>query len=82
MSFEPKSFFVGVIDFFSILLPGALFLYVLTVDFEANSSDKKIGALLRGTEAVGSAPKGTEPYIPPYPPFASAKIGLGPGNCV
>jgi len=29
MSFEPEKFFIGVIDFFSILLPGALLTFVL-----------------------------------------------------
>jgi 8-oxo-dGTP pyrophosphatase MutT (NUDIX family) len=30
MSFEPQKFFIGLIDFFSVLLPGALLVYVLT----------------------------------------------------
>lgn len=29
MNFEPKSFFIGLMDFFSILLPGALLTYLL-----------------------------------------------------
>src|SRR6266568_4517500 len=29
MSFEPQKFFVGLMDFFSILLPGALLTYLL-----------------------------------------------------
>jgi hypothetical protein len=29
MNFEPQKFFVGLMDFFSILLPGALLTYVL-----------------------------------------------------
>lgn len=29
MNFEPSKFFIGLIDFFSILLPGALFTYVI-----------------------------------------------------
>ena len=32
MNFEPKNFFIGVIDFFSVLLPGAVLTYVLAVD--------------------------------------------------
>jgi ADP-ribose pyrophosphatase YjhB (NUDIX family) len=32
MNFEPQKFFIGVIDFFSILLPGALFTYLLKDD--------------------------------------------------
>jgi len=29
MSFEPQKFFVGLIDFFSVLLPGALLTYLI-----------------------------------------------------
>jgi hypothetical protein len=29
MSFEPQKFFVGLIDFFSILLPGALLTFLV-----------------------------------------------------
>jgi 8-oxo-dGTP pyrophosphatase MutT (NUDIX family) len=29
MNFDPKNFFIGLIDFFSILLPGALFTYLV-----------------------------------------------------
>lgn len=32
MSFEPQKFFIGLIDFFSILLPGALLTYLLKED--------------------------------------------------
>ncbi len=32
MSFEPQKFFIGLIDFFSILLPGALLTYMLKDD--------------------------------------------------
>ena len=32
MNFEPKSFFIGLMDFFSILLPGALLTYRLMGD--------------------------------------------------
>jgi hypothetical protein len=30
MNFDPKKFFIGLMDFFSILLPGALLTYLLT----------------------------------------------------
>lgn len=29
MNFEPQKFFIGLMDFFSILLPGALLIYLL-----------------------------------------------------
>ena len=29
MNFEPQKFYVGLIDFFSILLPGAVFTYLV-----------------------------------------------------
>ena len=29
MNFEPQKFFIGLMDFFSILLPGALLTYLL-----------------------------------------------------
>ena len=32
MNFEPQNFFVGLMDFFSILLPGALLTYLLMGD--------------------------------------------------
>ena len=32
MSFDPERFFIGLMDFFSILLPGALLTYLLTGD--------------------------------------------------
>lgn len=32
MNFEPQKFFIGIMDFFSILLPGALLAYVLMQD--------------------------------------------------
>jgi hypothetical protein len=32
MSCEPEKFFIGLIDFFSILLPGALLTYLLNDD--------------------------------------------------
>jgi len=34
MNFEPQKFFIGQIDFFSILLPGALLTYLLKDDME------------------------------------------------
>lgn len=33
MNFEPQKFFIGLMDFFSILLPGALVAYLLMYDF-------------------------------------------------
>jgi 8-oxo-dGTP pyrophosphatase MutT (NUDIX family) len=33
MNFEPQKFFIGLMEFFSILLPGALLTYLLMVDF-------------------------------------------------
>ncbi|MFI0429207.1 hypothetical protein [Mariniflexile sp. HMF6888] len=33
MKFEPQSFFIGLIDFFSILLPDGLFVYVTKCQF-------------------------------------------------
>jgi hypothetical protein len=29
MNFEPQKFYIGVIDFFSIILPGALLTYMI-----------------------------------------------------
>ena len=34
LSFEPQKFFIGVIDFFAILLPGALLTYLLRIRLE------------------------------------------------
>jgi 8-oxo-dGTP pyrophosphatase MutT (NUDIX family) len=34
LSFEPQKFFIGIIDFFAILLPGALLAYVLRMRLE------------------------------------------------
>ncbi len=32
MSFDPQKFFIGLMDFFSILLPGALLTFILMGD--------------------------------------------------
>jgi hypothetical protein len=32
MNFDPQKFFIGLMDFFSILLPGALLTYLLMGD--------------------------------------------------
>jgi 8-oxo-dGTP pyrophosphatase MutT (NUDIX family) len=37
MGFEPQKFFIGVLDFFSILLPGALLTFVLRIQIEGLS---------------------------------------------
>jgi 8-oxo-dGTP pyrophosphatase MutT (NUDIX family) len=50
MSFEPEKFFIGVIDFFSILMPGALVTY-LGKDWIASSVLGRPGFPLQGTEA-------------------------------
>jgi ADP-ribose pyrophosphatase YjhB (NUDIX family) len=34
MNFEPEKFFIGLLDFFSVLLPGALFTYLLLGDLK------------------------------------------------
>lgn len=50
MSFEPEKFFIGVIDFFSILMPGALLTY-LGKDWIASTVLGRPGLPLQGTEA-------------------------------
>ncbi len=52
MAAEPQKFFIGVIDFFSILLPGALLTYLLKDD---------VGARLFGQGY--QAPAGTEGWV-------------------
>jgi hypothetical protein len=50
MGFEPQKFFIGLIDFFSILLPGALLAFVLKVI----STDKLwAGRVVRGGVGQG-----------------------------
>lgn len=49
MNFEPQKFFVGLVDFFSILLPGALLTYVIRHYAEASSFENYI-ALTNGAE--------------------------------
>lgn len=39
MNFEPQKFFIGVMDFFSILLPGALLTYLLLGDRYSKLAD-------------------------------------------
>ena len=43
MNFDPQKFFIGLIDFFSILLPGALLTYVLK---DANILQRYIGPII------------------------------------
>src|SRR5437588_11393920 len=50
MSFEPQKFFIGVIDFFSILMPGAMLTY-LGKDWVARKFDLTDGFPLDSTEA-------------------------------
>ena len=44
MDFEPQKFFIGLTDFFAILLPGALLVYFLTQPW--------LGQLLLGNRYV------------------------------
>jgi len=50
MDFDPKKFFIGVIDFFSVLLPGALFTYELMDDIGPQFLGERY-KLLEGTAA-------------------------------
>jgi 8-oxo-dGTP pyrophosphatase MutT (NUDIX family) len=50
MNLEPQKFFVGVIDFFSILLPGALLTYLLKDDIGPRFLGAEDFARLAGTE--------------------------------
>jgi len=49
MNFEPQKFFIGLMDFFSILLPGALLTYLLMDERrkcgQAGLHDPKNGAV-------------------------------------
>jgi 8-oxo-dGTP pyrophosphatase MutT (NUDIX family) len=45
MNFEPEKFFIGLIDFFSILLPGALLVFLLRDAFEPAALSAPIRAL-------------------------------------
>ena len=44
MSLEPEKFFIGLMDFFSILLPGALFTYLMICDIPWIRSRELMGA--------------------------------------
>src|ERR1041385_5496180 len=50
LSFEPQKFFIGVIDLFSILLPGALLAFVLKVFFEERPDVMDILHRLEGSK--------------------------------
>lgn len=50
MNFEPQKFFIGLVDFFSILMPGALLTY-LGKDWAAGELGLKNGYPLQGAEA-------------------------------
>jgi hypothetical protein len=43
MSFEPVKLFIGLVDFFSILLPGALLTYLLRADLVRSSWLRPVG---------------------------------------
>jgi 8-oxo-dGTP pyrophosphatase MutT (NUDIX family) len=45
MNFEPQKFFIGLMDFFSILLPGALLTYVARSELGVQLLDRPIGAM-------------------------------------
>jgi ADP-ribose pyrophosphatase YjhB (NUDIX family) len=51
MSFEPQKFFIGVMDFFSILLPGAILTWLFKDPVLAILSDEDGAAALDGAEA-------------------------------
>jgi hypothetical protein len=50
MAFEPQKFFVGLVDFFSVLMPGGLLAY-LGKDLAAQALLGKYSYKLEGTEA-------------------------------
>ena len=55
MDFEPQKFFIGVIDFFSILLPGAALTYLFKDDVGPQVLGKRCGTP-QGAESWGGLP--------------------------
>src|SRR4030095_12993940 len=55
MNFDPQKFFIGLLDFFSILLPGALLTYLLRDELGPGRAG---GSLFRAprTRSLGSLP--------------------------
>jgi len=54
MNFEPQKFFIGLMDFFSILLPGALLTFLLRLEMEAHwAAHERIFALVHLPGAKG-----------------------------
>lgn len=51
MGFEPQKFFIGVIDFFSVLLPGAILTYLLMDDIGPRLMGSNSYAHMNGVEA-------------------------------
>ncbi len=52
MNFDPQKFFIGLIDFFSILLPGALLTYLLKDQVGPGILGEKIYLKIEGTEGA------------------------------
>jgi 8-oxo-dGTP pyrophosphatase MutT (NUDIX family) len=52
MNFEPQKFFIGLVDFFTILMPGAMLTYVVKDWGAANLLGLNSGAALDRTETV------------------------------
>jgi ADP-ribose pyrophosphatase YjhB (NUDIX family) len=52
MNFEPQKFFIGLVDFFSIFMPGALLTYLLKDWVAIRFLDSAAGFPLNGTESV------------------------------
>lgn len=50
MNFEPQKIFIGIIDFFSILLPGALLTYLLKDDVGPRILQERVYLGLSGTQ--------------------------------
>jgi hypothetical protein len=50
MNLDPQKFFIGLMDFFSILLPGALLTYLMMGDFAPIILGKRYGQI-QSTEA-------------------------------
>ena len=52
MEIKPQNFFIGVVDFFSILLPGAIFIWFLKIQYYDRSIELRSFFKIPANEAA------------------------------